>query len=890
MNESAFWSLIETTKEQSLGDANRQVELLQKSLESLSEKNIVDFDCLFDVQMDKSYTRDLWAAAYIINGGCSDDGFDYFRAWLISRGQQVFSDALKDPETLIDEAEPDVELELIMYAAANAYKTKLKKRLPSSVRPARKLTGDEWEEDEEALQKKYPKLFARFWAPNGGDEAPSGEMDLGGALAMLQQLTGVGATGTSAGDPNALYMQASLLSLNGSDAGNMKKAAALLIQAAEQDHAEAQYLLGLYYQEGKGVRQDYAEAAKWFVKSAKLGNADAAAALGLLYQEGLGMEQDHAKALKWYRQGAEGGSSDAEFGLGFCYSEGMGVKENKKEALKWFIKAAEQGHEVAAYNLGTAYTHGHGAEIDHAEAARWFAQAAEAGSAGAQYSLDVLYEKGHGVPQDLAKAAELYEAAAERDDARAQSNLGLLYTNGKGVPQDFQKAVEWYHKAIENGNLVAASNLAVLYQRGHGVPQDSAEAVKLYRQCADAGLMIGQFNLGTMYERGLGVPQDYKEALKWYHLAAEQGSAAAQNNIADFYENGRGVKQDYALAAKWYRKSAENGISVAQRSLGKFYRDGRGVKQEYREAAKWFQLAVEHGLTDAQKDLDALYEAGHVKRPKQTKVKPAAAPVKKATPAPAAAPDSAGTIVTPQAAAKRALCLRALIRRGVIEAMMLGAKENSLSKSAVEEAKVETKKINQWLKDEELWEALSVREKALLKVNTGAWPVQALTDASWRAEALGVITWALQLSDRILPYDEQNGDQSAVNSLEILFPTTPFVSSARLRPDAEIAAARETAEAWLWRARTTRCQKQPDKYPPPAGWTYEKIIFAAVEHSEKQGLFKAIDGDYPAFGKPYRELTEKEWSTMSSIASERLYGLNWLCAHADNWDLVKTGT
>lgn len=31
----------------------------------------------------EAYRRDLWAAAYHANGGCSDDGFIDFRIWLI---------------------------------------------------------------------------------------------------------------------------------------------------------------------------------------------------------------------------------------------------------------------------------------------------------------------------------------------------------------------------------------------------------------------------------------------------------------------------------------------------------------------------------------------------------------------------------------------------------------------------------------------------------------------------------------------------------------------------------------------------------------------------------------------------------------------------------------
>jgi hypothetical protein len=37
-----------------------------------------------------SYRTVLWAAACLINGGYSDDGFEYFRGWLIVQGRDVF--------------------------------------------------------------------------------------------------------------------------------------------------------------------------------------------------------------------------------------------------------------------------------------------------------------------------------------------------------------------------------------------------------------------------------------------------------------------------------------------------------------------------------------------------------------------------------------------------------------------------------------------------------------------------------------------------------------------------------------------------------------------------------------------------------------------------------
>jgi hypothetical protein len=52
--------------------------------------------------MAESYRWDLWGAAYLINGGCSDDGFDYFRGWLLSQGRAIWQATLADPDSLAD--------------------------------------------------------------------------------------------------------------------------------------------------------------------------------------------------------------------------------------------------------------------------------------------------------------------------------------------------------------------------------------------------------------------------------------------------------------------------------------------------------------------------------------------------------------------------------------------------------------------------------------------------------------------------------------------------------------------------------------------------------------------------------------------------------------------
>src|SRR5664280_2065138 len=89
---------------------------------------------------------------------------------------------------------------------------------------------------------------------------------------------------------------------------DQKSVAAFEQQAASGD-AAAQCGLGLMYAKGRGVRQDYAQAAAWFRKAAEQGSASAQFVLGVLYRYGEGVPQDYAQAVVWVRKAAEQGNA-----------------------------------------------------------------------------------------------------------------------------------------------------------------------------------------------------------------------------------------------------------------------------------------------------------------------------------------------------------------------------------------------------------------------------------------------------------------------------------------------------------------------------------------------------------------------------------------------------
>lgn len=114
---------------------------------------------------------------------------------------------------------------------------------------------------------------------------------------------------------------------------------ASLLQAAQRGDAQAQSNLGVMYQTGKGVGQDFAEAARWFGKAAELGTDSAQFALALAYSDGRGVVHDDAQAVRWFKRAAEQGHPSAQFYLGLSYYAGKGVAQDNMQALMWALLA-----------------------------------------------------------------------------------------------------------------------------------------------------------------------------------------------------------------------------------------------------------------------------------------------------------------------------------------------------------------------------------------------------------------------------------------------------------------------------------------------------------------------------------------------------------------------
>jgi hypothetical protein len=169
MDRSQFWKIIDTSRKKAKGDLDAQVEALREELQSLSPEEIISFQEFFDEFWWRAYRWDLWGAAYIIGGGCSDDGFLDFRAWLISKGERAYEAALTDTESLVKvvkEEDDDCQFEGFQYVASQVWEDKTGKHMDEFPRTKLKYpdspAGEEWSEEGDDLERRFPKLWRKF--------------------------------------------------------------------------------------------------------------------------------------------------------------------------------------------------------------------------------------------------------------------------------------------------------------------------------------------------------------------------------------------------------------------------------------------------------------------------------------------------------------------------------------------------------------------------------------------------------------------------------------------------------------------------------------------------------------------------------------------------------
>jgi len=127
--EKPFWKIIaEINAKAPDGSQEAMLRQAKEALGKLTLEELVSYDQIFHVYHYAADRQYLWAASAALGASCSDDSFKDFRSWLISRGKQVYMDALRDPQSLskVIRKEEKLNFEVFAYAATDVYTEKIK--------------------------------------------------------------------------------------------------------------------------------------------------------------------------------------------------------------------------------------------------------------------------------------------------------------------------------------------------------------------------------------------------------------------------------------------------------------------------------------------------------------------------------------------------------------------------------------------------------------------------------------------------------------------------------------------------------------------------------------------------------------------------------------------
>jgi hypothetical protein len=139
------------------------------------------------------------------------------------------------------------------------------------------------------------------------------------------------------------------------------------------------------------VPQDHAKAVRWYRKAAEQGHASAQYNLGVSYQEGEGVPQDYVEAHVWLNIAVSHASSD------------------KRE--KWVKSRDEVAQKMSRPQIAEAQ---HRARESSNASLPDAIGDAERGDPAAQANVGIMYFEGKGVPQDFVEAHMWLNLATSR--------------------------------------------------------------------------------------------------------------------------------------------------------------------------------------------------------------------------------------------------------------------------------------------------------------------------------------------------------------------------------------------------------------------------------------------------------------------------------------------
>lgn len=170
--------------------------------------------------------------------------------------------------------------------------------------------------------------------------------------------------------------------------------------------------------------------------------------IGVKFDNGGILKQNYAEAFKWYHAAALNGNKTAFYNLAKCYENGLGVEKDANKAAEWYQKALDNHIDQAKSKVALCYLYGYGVEKDTAKAVEMLIKYANEGDPKSQLELGTLFYQGKYIRKDKELAYQMLTEVAEEGDTKAKFTLGYFYL----LDKDTSNAIKWIDECAAEGS------------------------------------------------------------------------------------------------------------------------------------------------------------------------------------------------------------------------------------------------------------------------------------------------------------------------------------------------------------------------------------------------------------------------------------------------------